>query len=172
MANISNLLRRVNTLLDDEPLEDDVIDWFNQCQETLTSYLYMPSKTTISKTGDVFPIPADFNGIIDVLSPEYVTNLLIIDNNICFDELADTSSITILYNKLPADLTNSDSLVPGIPKQFHQVYVLYACMQAMHPEEEPERYAQYERDYLRIKNDIKIYMDKQKPKLDRWVVER
>lgn len=171
MAKISDLLRRVKTILDDEPDNIDIIDWFNTCQNTLTDILYFPTLATITKTNDKFYLPSNYNGELSVISPS-LESYHIYDNYIKFDDSDKYSTMDISYNRLPTEITNNPDTIPDIPTQFHDVYVYFAAMQAMHPEEEPERYAMYREDYNRMLLKIQKYMGKTRPKYGNWTVIR
>jgi len=176
MPTVNELISKVTALLDDTPDTINLINWFNQCQDSLTNILYMPTLVTITRdvpTG-LFLIPDNCNGELKILDPEDIETYSIYDNGIYFDGSTETSltSTQITYNKLPLEITNNPDQIPSIHPRFHDVYVLFACMQAMHPEEEPERYTQYERDYLRMVIQIQKFYGKFRPKPAAWRVVR
>jgi hypothetical protein len=173
VAKVSDLIRRVEAIIDDTIYNITLIDWFNGCNNNIAEVLYMPTLVTLAKDADGdFVLPLNCNGELKILSPQGIEVYSIYDNTLYFDGATDVASIQITYNRLPAEITNNPDLVPDIPAQFHDIYVFYAAMQAMHPEEEPTRYKMYEQDYLRMKGQIQKYMGKMRPKPAKWGVVR
>lgn len=163
-------------MIDDNVDTIDLIDWFNQCQDAITNYVYLPTLTTITRdvaTGK-FLMPTNVNGEFKILTPVGIDVYSVYDDYILFtgsDDLTLTS-IEVTYNKLPAEIVNNPDQVPSIPVRFHDIYVFYASMMAMQMQEEPERYDKYEHDYNRTLSQLQKFMGKARPKPPRWAVER
>ena len=184
MATLTELFAKVKSLSDGVPTDINMGAWFNQCQATLVDILYLPTIATLSKNIDGFyTIPDDCNGELRILEvdsvkiadmPEPVETFDMDNGYIEFENIADTATIKVFYNKLPTVINYATpTQVPdAIHAMFHDIYVIYACMQLMHPEEEGVRYAQFREDYERIKKQIKTYLGKRRPKPSRWGVVR
>jgi hypothetical protein len=173
LAKVSDLIRRFSALVDDTFDNITVVDWFNQCQNNLTDLLYLPTLTTIDKdVSGYFILPSDFNGELKILDPDTIDVYSVYDKSLRFTGSEDITQIEVTYNRLPLAVTTNPEFIPDLPEQFHDIYVFYACMMAMHPEEEPERYSLYEKDYLRARYQLDKYMGKTRPRPKSWVVVR
>lgn len=176
MPNVQELLRRVEALIDDTLDTITVVAWFNGAQAALADVVLLPTKATIVRdpVSLGFPVPADLNGQLRVTSPATITGYEIYNGNMYLSGggAEDITEIEVRYNRFPADVTNDPTQVPELAPQFHDLYVTWAAMQAMHPEEEPARYAQYERDFGRIRARLAQYYGTTRVLPDRWEVDR
>ena len=153
MAKVRDLLRRVEAKLQDSFDTIDVLDWFNECQNDLAEFLFLPTIAVITRNGEgKFILPDDYNGY---LRTKYNTRL--IGNEIIIDD-PTVNEIQIEYNRLAKQITNNPELVPDIPTRFHYLYVNFACKEAMMSDEEHERYALFKSEYLEGKLQFKKYM--------------
>lgn len=176
MATVKDLFRRTQAMIDDNLNNADMIDWFNQAQDNIGDLLYLPTLQTVTRdiVSGNFLVPANCNGELKILEPAGISVYSIYDNTLYFDGSDDVAltQIKITYNRVPTIITSNPDLIPDIPERFHDVYIFYASMMAMAVEEEPERYAMYEKDYLRARGQLQKYMGKIRPKPESWKVVR
>jgi hypothetical protein len=180
MAKVGDLLRRLQALVDDSIDTINMIDWFNQCNNSITDLLYLPTLVTIAKdeASGKFPLPSNSNGEIKILDPADVEVYSIYDNLIYFDGSDEVSTIQVTYNRLPAAIVNNIEQVPDIPPQFHDIYIFYGAMMFQHMDDEDSgeygetRYKAFEKDYLRMRAELQKYMGKMRPKPLKWGVVR
>lgn len=176
MATVQELLRRVEALIDDTLDNATVVAWFNGAQAALSDVIYIPTKQTITRDGTSggFAFPANCAGLLTITDPTDITGYEVYDGFMYLSggSAESTPTVTVVYNRQPVDVTNDPSSVPELATMYHDAYVLWACMQAMNPEEEPTRYAQYERDFTRLKSQLATYYGKLRVKPTRWGVSR
>lgn len=179
MPNITELLRRVESQIDDTLSAADIVAWFNGAQGALADVISIQTKKTITRdsVSGGFLMPTDLNGMLTFTLPTTVHHYDAWDGYLHIYSASDTedttaTSITVTYNRFPVDVTASPTSIPEIEPRFHDAYVYWACMQAMNPEEEPARYAQYERDFARLKTQMRTFYGRNRIKPDRWGVDR
>lgn len=176
MPNVQELLRRVEALIDDTLDNASVVAWFNGAQAALADAIYIPTKQTITRDGvsGGFAYPVNLSGMLTITDPTDITGYEVYDwfMYLSGGSAETAATITVTYNRQPADVTNDPSSIPELATMFHDAYVFWACMQAMNPEEEPTRYAQYERDFSRLKAQIAKHYGSVRVKPSRWVVDR
>jgi len=167
---VGELITRVGTLLEDDMDLATAVGYFNSAQTVLGESVIFPTRTAISYSGSGFPLPTNFLGSLKFITPsDSVYDIW--DGEI---HLEDTTivEITIAYNRRLSVISPSSSFVPELDPMFHEYYALWAAMQAMHPEEEPERYMQYEKDYLRFRKAIASYYGGLRVRPSQWGVIR
>ena len=174
MSTVSELFRRTQTLIDDALDNINMVDWFNQCQDNILDLLYLPTMVVLTKdtATSKFLVPSNCNGELKILVPNTVECYNIYDEQLYFTGEEDTETITVSYNKMPTIITNNPAQIPDIKSQFHDIYVFYASMMAMSADEEPEKYALYEKDFFRVRAQIQKYYGKMRIKPTNWTVVR
>ncbi len=176
MATQQELIRRTNTITDDEFENIDLIDWFNQCQsEALAPILYIPTRADLAQVS---------TGLY-TLPPNFKSDLSLVNSTSTFDIFGSElrvhtnppTVLTIEYNRFPARITTNPTQVPEIPEPFHDLYIFYAAMMAMLMDEEHERYMYFREQFMAAYQGLKKHMDNLKAlsrgtRVSTWVVIR
>lgn len=179
-------LNRVTLRKADEEIENiDLRDWYNECQDELSSVLYLPTDLEVLRDGDgAYPLPANYKDGLTVELPDdggFPSSIDMKDRNRrgfyirsgkVYLRGWEPASVTIHYNRLPAAFTTDPDFVPDIPQQYHYIFPIYAVMQAMFAEDEPERYMQARDEYYNAKRTIVSMINRQRKHQEAFRVVR
>lgn len=171
---VGEMITKVGALLDDELDNDVLVGFFNSANTVLTQVVRVPTRVTLTYDAvhGGYLLPTNVVSGLTVVSPT-IGATAVWDGYLHVTEgEADAGPIVLAYNRALATIPTSPTHIPELPPAFHDVYVYWAALQAMHPEEEPARYAQYERDYDRMMLAIRRYYASASVSPDRWGVER
>jgi len=167
---VEQLTTRVGILIEDDIDAATAVGYFNSAQAVLGESVIFPTRATISYSGTGFVVPSNFLGALKFVTPSDAV-YDIWDDEIHLDDSTITE-ITVAYNRRLADVPTTANFVPELDPMFHEYYAFWAAMQSMHPEEEPERYMQYEKDYLRLRKSIASYYGGLRVRPSQWGVTR
>lgn len=161
-----NLISEASALADETFDNARWVEWFNNGLDDLTTVLYMSKKSTITEDTEgsaIFSIPADFLSFIRLDTPAYITMPRVSPNDdttIGYKVLGDkiylqgdtSATIALTYYRRPTYLTTANtSATLDAPELCARALIYYACAQAMLREDESERYANFNEEYLRAK---------------------
>ena len=166
---------RVTLRKADEEIENiDLRDWFNECSDDLSSVLYLPTEAVVERNEDgVYPLPENYKDglLVELEDNVFPRQIAITDTKLKGYFLRgsvihirgwEPDQITVQYNRLPAKFTTDPDFEPDIPSQYHYIYPIYAVMQAMFAEDEPERYMQARDEYYNAKRTIVAMINRQR----------
>lgn len=166
MATFQELIRRTNTLVDDDFDTINYIDWFNECQDDLIDAFYLPAIVQINRNpAGYFLLPANYKEGIMVATTEdnapflalvgfkdkVTTGYKHLDNKIYLQGLPDVNTIELYYSRLPNRFGSDPTFTPQLPEEYHYIFTLYGAMKAMLMEEEEDRYQMFKNDYTVVK---------------------
>lgn len=153
------------------------MDWINACLSDLADVVYLPTTLTIAaELDDSFILPANFKGDLKILASGDTTFL----QPVSYDELVNVgyamynnvvyirnrqgvTSITAMYDRMPAKMLPVPSSSPDVPPMYHSAVVEYCKAQAMLYEEDiasDERYHLYWNEYRRLREQANQYFSK------------
>lgn len=175
MANIRDMLRRTLSKLGEDVETSDILDWYNDCLDEVSDVLFMPTTATITRSLEgIFVLPANYNTSLKLYIEDGgeqvypmasgVTGIGYVFENgtVRLVSLPEQTSLFIVYNRNPIPIVNNPEMIPDIPPKFHRIFEHYACAIAMLADEEHERYAMYNQQYLKVRSQLQVHMSKQR----------
>jgi hypothetical protein len=188
MANIRDILRRTNNKMGEDFETADIIDWFNDCLNEVSDVLFIPASATLTvATSGTFTLPANYrdslkvyvkDGGAEILPYDRASNTpgyTLVNGVMRLIGYDGTPSVFVVYNRKPAAITNNPEQVPDIPDEFHRIFEHYACAMAMLSDEEHERYSMYNQQYLKVRGQLRSFMNALRSKynpITAWEVVR
>lgn len=190
--NVSELIDAANLQIDDSYDTAQYYVWFQEMLDDISGKLFIPKKVVIAKDGVTggFTLPVGFKSVLTVQADGKALGRVGIGaisaygyylmGGVLYVTGYTPTTVTLFYDATPDRLVSSPDYVPNIPLEYHPMFVLYACKQAMLLEDEvsyEDRYRSYLIEYEKAKQKLETESNRERSNATlasaaRWVVER